>query len=77
MECGNGAGPAANQIILPKDIYLDKHGVIYVLDVDKVKKFPAGSNSASNGVTVAGGNGQGKNPGLGWLVGRVGFGLGV
>jgi gliding motility-associated-like protein len=57
---GNGSGTAPNQTIFPRDIYLDKHGSIFVLDIGDVKKFPAGSTSVSNGLTVAGGNGQGN-----------------
>jgi gliding motility-associated-like protein len=57
---GNGSGPAGNQTVFPKDIYLDKQGLIYVLEIGDVKRFPAGSTSASNGVIVAGGNGQGN-----------------
>jgi gliding motility-associated-like protein len=57
---GNGSGTAGSQTIFPKDIYLDKNGSIYVLGIGDVKRFPAGSTSASNGVIVAGGNGQGN-----------------
>lgn len=59
---GNGAGSAANQLNTPFGVFLDASGNIYVGDFsnNRVQKFPAGSTSATNGVTVAGGNGQGS-----------------
>ncbi|MBS1596515.1 MAG: T9SS type A sorting domain-containing protein [Bacteroidetes bacterium] len=60
---GNGAGSAANQLYYPYDVALDAIGNLYVadLDNDRVQKFPAGSTSATNGITIAGGNGNGSN----------------
>lgn len=59
---GNGAGSAANQFDGPNAVYLDHSGNIYVTDGGnhRIQKFPYGSTSATNGVTVAGGNGQGN-----------------
>lgn len=59
---GNGAGSAANQFQLPRHIYVDNNSNLYVVDRDnhRIQKFPAGSTSATNGVTVAGGNGAGS-----------------
>ncbi|MCW3128169.1 MAG: repeat protein [Bacteroidetes bacterium] len=59
---GNGPGSAANQLNSPADIYLDASGNLYVADDrnDRVQKFPPGSTSATNGMTVAGGNGGGS-----------------
>ena len=58
---GNGTGPAANQFDLPQGIWVDKLGYLYVADKNnqRIQKFPPGSTSATNGVTVAGGNGYG------------------
>ena len=52
---GNGPGHAANQLNQPYFLYADSHGNIYVSDVDntRIQKFPAGSTSATNGITVA------------------------
>jgi sugar lactone lactonase YvrE len=59
---GNGQGSAANQLFQPNSVYLDGAGNIYVCDQNnnRIQKFPAGSTSVTNGVTVAGGNGQGS-----------------
>ena len=59
---GNGAGNSANQFNGPEAIYVDNSGNLYVADQgnNRVLKFPGGSNSATNGVIVAGGNGQGS-----------------
>ncbi|MBS1684133.1 MAG: T9SS type A sorting domain-containing protein [Bacteroidetes bacterium] len=59
---GNGAGSAANQLHYPSGISLDAAGNLYVADGlnNRVQKFPAGSTAATNGITVAGGNGQGS-----------------
>ena len=56
---GNGAGSAANQLSSPFDLSVDADGNIFVLDGFnyRVQKFPSGSTSATNGTTVAGGNG--------------------
>jgi sugar lactone lactonase YvrE len=59
---GNGQGSAANQLHTPDGLYVDESGNIYVSDLgnNRIQKFPAGSTSATDGVTVAGGNGQGN-----------------
>jgi hypothetical protein len=59
---GNGQGSAANQIT-PVGVFLNNNGEIYVGDWydERIQKFPAGSSSATNGVTVAGGNGIGSS----------------
>jgi sugar lactone lactonase YvrE len=59
---GNFQGPAANELHAPSGVYVDGSGNIYVADAynHRIQKFPAGSTSATNGVTVAGGNGQGN-----------------
>ena len=59
---GNGSGAAANQFNSPTDMYIDVQGNLYVTDLynERVQKFPAGSTSATNGVTVAGGHGNGN-----------------
>src|ERR1700733_4116500 len=57
---GNGQGYAANQLILPWGVFADQNGFILVSDVTgKVREFPPGSTSATNGTVVAG---QGSNP---------------
>lgn len=59
---GNGPGTAANQFHNPYDVFVDRTGNIYVADWlnERVQKFPPGSTTATNGVTVAGGNGAGS-----------------
>ena len=59
---GNGHGAGANQLSYPSGIYLNSANELYVIDYGnyRVQKFPAGSTSATNGVTVAGGNGSGS-----------------
>jgi sugar lactone lactonase YvrE len=59
---GNNYGSAANQLYNPKGVFVDASGYIYVADQlnQRIQKFPAGSTSATNGVTVAGGNGYGS-----------------
>jgi hypothetical protein len=59
---GNGAGSAANQLSGPTGLYIDGGGNLYVVDGNnaRIQKFPAGSTSSTNGVTVAGGNGFGS-----------------
>lgn len=61
---GNGLGSAANQLAGPAGIFVDTSGNLYVADDrnNRIQKFPAGSTSATNGITVAGGNGQGTAP---------------
>jgi sugar lactone lactonase YvrE len=60
---GNGQGAAANQLNDPYSVYVDASGNIYVADRNnnRVQKFPAGSTSATNGITIAGGNGPGAS----------------
>ena len=57
---GNGQGSAANQLNLPWSLAVDAGGNLYVSDEinDRIQMFPAGSTSATNGITVAGGNGH-------------------
>lgn len=59
---GNGAGSAANQLSYPGGFFVDSVGNMYVSDADnsRIQKFPAGSNSSTNGITVVGGNGRGS-----------------
>jgi gliding motility-associated-like protein len=59
---GNGIGSAANQLDAPFGIFVDASGNLYVADYSnsRVQKFPPGSTGATNGVTVAGGNGFGN-----------------
>lgn len=59
---GNGFGSAANQFFSPQSIYLDASGNLYVSDAvnERIQKFPPGSTSLTNGITVAGGNGGGN-----------------
>jgi DNA-binding beta-propeller fold protein YncE len=63
---GNGYGSAANQLGIPHGIFVDKSGNLYVADAgvgsigSRIQKFPPGSTGATNGVTVAGGNGEGS-----------------
>jgi sugar lactone lactonase YvrE len=59
---GNGQGSAADQLNNPNDVFVDFSGNVYVADAinNRIQMFPAGSNSATDGVTVAGGNGQGS-----------------
>jgi sugar lactone lactonase YvrE len=58
---GNGGGSAANQIENPRGLFMDRAGNLYVCDLnnDRIQMFPAGSDSLTNGVTVAGGNSYG------------------
>ena len=53
---GNGNGFAANQLNLPRMVFVDGSGNLYVVDQynERVQKFPPGSTSATPGVTVAG-----------------------
>lgn len=59
---GNGNGAAANQLSYPLGIFVDPAGNVYVADGDneRILKFPPGSSSATDGITVAGGNGGGS-----------------
>jgi len=55
---GNGYGTAANQLSdeVP-GLFIDKIGNLYVVDNSnqpRIQKFPPGSSSATNGITVAG-----------------------
>jgi gliding motility-associated-like protein len=59
---GNGSGTAANQTGLPKGVFVDKSGYLYVLTINQVQRFPPGSSGGSSSVIVAGGNGQGSTP---------------
>ncbi len=58
---GNGQGSNANQLDNPIGVFLDTQGNLFVSDNNnqRVQKFPPGSTSATNGITVAGGNGTG------------------
>jgi gliding motility-associated-like protein len=61
---GNGQGSAANQLEGAYSGIVDGMGNIYIADLsnNRVQKFPPGSTSATNGITVAGGNGFGSAP---------------
>jgi gliding motility-associated-like protein len=61
---GNQQGSAANQLNQPISVFVDNAGNIFVTDVgnNRIQKFPPNSTSATNGITVAGGNGQGSAP---------------
>ncbi len=61
---GNGIGTAANQLSHPSFIWVDSIGNIYVADAgnNRIQRFPPHSDSSTNGVTIAGGNGQGNAP---------------
>ena len=58
---GNGAGAAANQLNIPRDVWIDSVGNIYIADAwnYRIQKWAPG---ATSGVTVAGGNGLGTGP---------------
>ncbi len=60
---GNGRGNADNQLYEPSSVCVDANGNIYVADTrnNRVMKFAKGSNSFTNGVVVAGDNGNGNN----------------
>jgi gliding motility-associated-like protein len=60
---GNGTGNADNQLNEPSSVCVDANGNIYVADTrnNRVLFFQKGSNSFTNGVVVAGGNGNGFN----------------
>ncbi|HXB42686.1 MAG TPA: gliding motility-associated C-terminal domain-containing protein [Puia sp.] len=60
---GNGAGNSDNQLHEPSSVCADDGGNLYVADTrnNRVLFFPKGSNSFTNGVVVAGGNGNGIN----------------
>ena len=53
---GNGPGTAANQLNSPRYMFVDASGNLYVIDQmnERVQKFPPGSTSSTNGVTIAG-----------------------
>ncbi len=55
---GNGNGFNANQLSSPTSVCVDAQGNLYVADAEnyRIQKFPPGSNSSTNGITVAGGN---------------------
>ncbi len=57
----NGGGTAANQIVNPRSVFVDRNGYLYVCDLnnDRIQQFPPGCTTASDAVTVAGGNGTG------------------
>lgn len=59
---GNGFGTAANQLEDPSCVFLDASGNLYVDDEQnfRILEFPPGSTSATSGITVADGNGQGS-----------------
>jgi gliding motility-associated-like protein len=58
---GNGLGSAANQFHGVQKVFVDQIGNLYASDFgnNRVQKFGPFSSSASNGITVAGGNGAG------------------
>lgn len=58
---GNGYGAASNQIGGPADVFIDRTGIIYIVDDpnNRIQKWAPG---ASEGITVADGNGQGSAP---------------
>jgi len=58
---GNDAGPAANQLNAPNDLFVDAGGNLYIADQGnyRIVKWAPG---ATSGVTVAGGNGPGTAP---------------
>jgi gliding motility-associated-like protein len=60
---GNKTGNATNQLNGPSGVCLDAEGNLYVADGlnNRVLKFPPGSNSFTNGIVVAGGNGNGNS----------------
>ncbi len=59
---GNDYGSKANQFNGPASVFVDKAGNIYVDDAanNRIQKFPPNSTSATDGVTIAGGNGFGS-----------------
>jgi uncharacterized protein (TIGR02145 family)/gliding motility-associated-like protein len=59
---GNGNGSALRQFASPMGIFMDTSNVIYIADKNnhRIQKFLPGSTSASNGITIAGGNGGGS-----------------
>ncbi|GAB3493261.1 hypothetical protein GCM10027341_08350 [Spirosoma knui] len=59
---GNGQGRGGTQLDFPRDVFVDGQGYIYVADRrnHRIQKFPPNSTSATEGITVAGGNGQGS-----------------
>jgi gliding motility-associated-like protein len=58
---GNGLGSAASQFHGVQKVFVDQKGNLYASDFGnhRVQKFAPFSTSASNGITVAGGNGAG------------------
>ncbi len=57
---GNGSGTAANQLSYPNNVFVDADGNVFVSDNNnRIQKFPAGSTSTTNGITIAGGHGHG------------------
>jgi gliding motility-associated-like protein len=60
---GNDAGNSNNQLNEPSSVCVDANGNIYVADThnDRILFFPKGSNDFTNGIVVAGGNGNGFN----------------
>lgn len=56
---GHGAGSAANQLMDPRGVFVDKLNSVYVSDWlnNRVQKWLPGAKS---GITIAGGNGAGK-----------------
>jgi len=58
---GNAMGSSSVQLNSPTGICLDRSGNLYVADYynNRIQLFPPGSTSATHGVTVAGGNGEG------------------
>ncbi|QHV99013.1 putative Ig domain-containing protein [Spirosoma endbachense] len=59
---GNGSGNGTTQLDQPRGIAIDGAGNLYVADRNnhRIQKFPPNSTSATSGITVAGGNGNGS-----------------
>jgi len=58
---GTGGGKNANQLLMPRGIFVDQCETVYVADMwnNRVQKW---KKDATEGITVAGGNGKGGDP---------------